>query len=31
MLVRLKEELGPEKDLTALPVLRRTLEERGEA
>jgi hypothetical protein len=30
MLVRLKEELGREKDLAALPVLRRTLEERGE-
>jgi hypothetical protein len=31
MLVRLKEELGREKDLAVLPVLRRTLEERGRA
>lgn len=29
MLVRLKEELGREKDLAVLPILRRTLEERG--
>jgi predicted nucleotidyltransferase len=28
MLVRLKEELGREKDTAVLPILRRTLEER---
>jgi hypothetical protein len=31
MLVRLMEELGREKDLAVLPVLRRALEERGKA
>ena len=29
MLVRLKEELGREIDIAVLPILRRTLEERG--
>jgi hypothetical protein len=31
MLVTLKEELGREKDMAVLPVLRRTLAERGKA
>lgn len=30
-LVKLKEEIGREKDLAQLPLLRRTLEERGES
>lgn len=29
MLIRIKEEVGREKDLASLPLLRRTLEERG--